>query len=160
MKIAISLVAILLFFTSTNAQWRTIGKNKYEKKFKFAVSKTNADYPVIFIVTTNFIENGKRVRTVTEFSENQSLTYRRIRRMTVTGGRTTNTYQVSVGPRVFCSDDGVSWKVSKFECWDPVSIYGPREPESGFALKVLNPAHGSGRIRSSLFYKTHLLNRL
>lgn len=112
------------------AQWRTIGKNEYEKKFKFAVSETNADYPVIFTVTTNFIENGKRVRTVTEFIENQSLTHRRIRRMTVADGRTTNTYQVSVGPRVFCSDDGVSWKVSKFECWGPVSIYGPREPES------------------------------
>ena len=38
---------------------------------------------------------------------------------------------MSVGfAKVFCSDDGVSWKPSKYECYGPVSIYGSREPES------------------------------
>jgi len=128
MNLAFSLIAIFLFIVTSSAQSRTIGKDKYEKVFEFAVSKTNGFYPVIFKVTTRFIENGKTFHTVTDLIENESLLNRRIIRTTVAGGRTTNKYQVTVGAKVFCSDEGVSWKEpSKYECWSPVSIYGPRD---------------------------------
>jgi len=131
MRIALSLIAIFLFIVTSSAQSRTISKDEYEKVFEFAVSKTNEAYPVIFKVTTHFIENGKTVRTVTDLYENESLLHHRIKRTIVSGRRKTNKYQVSVGfGKVFCSDDGVSWKPSKYECWGPVSIYGRRDAES------------------------------
>lgn len=129
MKVALSLVAIFLFFINTTAQSRIVSKDEYEKIIEFAVSETNDAFPVIFTVTTKFIQNGKTIRTVTDFEENQSLLHRRIKRTIVAGGRTTNRYQVSAGiGNVFCSDDGVSWKPSKYECWGPVRVYGAREP--------------------------------
>jgi hypothetical protein len=129
--LALSLSAIFLFITTSSAQPRTINKGEYEKVFEFAVSKTNAAYPVVLKVTTVFIENGKRVRTVTDLTENESLLHRRIKRTTVAAGHTTNSYQVSVGfEKVFCSDDGKSWKPSKYECSGPATVYGKREPES------------------------------
>ena len=131
MKIALSLLAIFLFIATSNAQSRTISKDEYEKVFEFAVSKTNDAYPVIFKVTTHFIENGKTVRTVTDLNENESPLHHRIKRTIVAGGRKTNKYQVSVGfGNIFCSDDGVSWRPSKYECSGPVTVYGRREPES------------------------------
>ena len=135
MKIAFSLIAIFLFIIITaSAQSRTISKIEYEKVFQFAVEKTNAAYPVIFKVTTDFIEKGKRIRTVTDLTENDSLSQRRIKRTIIAEGHKTNTYQVSVGSgEVFCSDDGLSWKPSepaKSECFGSVSIYGPRDIES------------------------------
>ena len=131
MKIALSLIAIFLFIITSSAQSQTISKDEYEKVFEFAESKTNAAYPVIFKVTTVFIEHGKTVRIVTELNENESLLHHRIKRTTVGGGRRTNQYQVSVGfAKVFCSDDGVSWRSSKYECYSPVSVYGRRELES------------------------------
>jgi len=81
MKIALSLVAILLFIVTSNAQSQTISKDEYEKVFEFAVSETNKTYPVIFKVTTVFIENGKIVRTVTELNENESRLHHRIKGM-------------------------------------------------------------------------------
>ena len=131
MKLTLSLIAIFLFMITSSAQSRTISKDEYEKVFEFAVAKTNEAYPVIFKVTTHFIENGKTFHTVTDLNENESLLVRRIKRTTVAGGRETNKYQVSVGSgEVFCSDDGVSWKPpSKSECWGPVSIYGTRDAE-------------------------------
>ena len=131
MKIALSLSAIFLFIATSSAQPRTISKDEYEKVFEFAVSKTNEAYPVVLKVTTVFIENGKTVRTVTEWNENESLLHSRIKRTTVAEGRTTNSYQVSVGfENVFCSEDGKSWKPSKYECSGPVSVYGRRESEN------------------------------
>ena len=51
--------------------------------------------------------------------------------MIIAEGRRTNKYQVSVGvDKIFCSDDGVSWKPSTYQCFGPVSFYGRREPES------------------------------
>lgn len=131
MKTALSLVAIFFFIITSSAQSRTISKDKYEKVIEFAISKTNEDYPVILKVTTVFIENGRRVRTVTELIETESLSNRRIKKTTVAGGGTTNKYQVSVDfENVFCSDDGVSWKPLKYECSGPAIIYGSRELES------------------------------
>ena len=134
MKIAFSLIAIFLFTITSSAQPRTISKNEYEKVFEFAVEKTNAAYPVIFKVTTDFIVKGKRIRTVTDLAENESLLKRRIKRTILADGHKTNSYQVSAeSGEVFCSDDGVSWKPSepaKSECFGPVSIYGPRDIES------------------------------
>ena len=140
MKIALSLIAIFLFIVTSSAQSRTISKDEYEKVFEFAVL-TNEAYPVIFKVSTHFIENGKTVRTVTDLYENESLSNHRMKRTTVAGGSTTNKYQVSVGAKVFCSDDGVSWKEpSKYECSGPVSIYGSREPESiEYSVTVKSP---------------------
>ena len=131
MKIALSLIAIFLFVVTSNAQSRTISKDEYEKVLEFAASKTNEAYPVILKVTTRFIENGKTIRTVTDLNENESLLYHRIKRTIVSGRRKANKYQVSVGfGKVFCSDDGVAWKPSKYECSGPVNIYGRRDAES------------------------------
>ena len=129
------IIAAVFFLFATAAQTfpqsRTISKDEYEKVFEFAVSETNKAYAVILTVTTNFIDSGKTIRTVTDVEESHSLLHRRISRTTVADGRTTNTYQVSMGfANVFCSDDGVTWKPSRSECWGPVSIYGPREPLS------------------------------
>ena len=131
MKLALSLVTICLFFITANAQTRTISRKEYEKIFELAVWKTNKDYPVVFKVTTQFIEHGKTARTVTDWAENQAPLQHRLKRTIVAGGRTTNMYQVSAESRkVFCSDDGVSWKVSDSECWGPTIIYGARKSES------------------------------
>jgi len=131
MRIAVALVTLLLFFSTTSAQSQTISKRKYEKIIQSAISKTNAAYPVVLTATTNFIDDGKTVRTITDVDENQSLLHRRLKRTIVADGRTMNAYQVSIGfSNVFCSDDGVSWTPSKSECWSAVSVYGPREPES------------------------------
>jgi len=130
-KIALSFFTILLFTITSNAQSQTISKDEYEKVLRFAVRETNAAYPVIFKVTTDFIENGKTIRTVTDLNENESPGHHRIKRTVFADGKETNKYQVSVGfGKVYCSDDGVSWKLSKYECSVPVSFYGRREPES------------------------------
>ncbi len=72
MKIAFSFIAIFLFFTISNAQSQKISKDEYEKVFQFAVSKTNADYPVILKVVVNNIKNGKTISTKTETVENEA----------------------------------------------------------------------------------------
>lgn len=132
MKLAFSLVILLLFVVASNAQPRPITAVTYEKVFQSAVAKTNAAFPFIFTVTTNFIENGKIVSTVTEVDEREAPGRERIKRTTVSGGRTTNKYQVKVGfGNVFCSNDGISWKPpTPYECSGPVSFYGPEDPVS------------------------------
>lgn len=131
MKILFSIFAIFLFFISSSAQSQTISADEYEKAFQFAVSETNADFPFIFEVITEFIENGKTVRTVTKLNERESLERERIKQTFFADGLETNKYQVRVGfGNVFCSDDGVSWKSTKYECFGPVMLYGRREPES------------------------------
>lgn len=131
MKIAFSIIAIFFFFINSNAQSRTVSEDEYRKAFQFAVSETNADYPLIFKVTTKFFENGKLVSTFTEVNENESSGHYRIKKTNIEGGKETNKYQITFGfGNVFCSDDGVSWKPSKYECSGPVMLYGRREPES------------------------------
>lgn len=131
MKITLSFVLIFLFIVASNAQTRTISKDEYEKAFRFAVSETNADYPLIFKVTTSFIENDRTVRTDTEVNENEAAGRYRIKRTTLADGRETNKYQLTVGfGNVFCSNDGVTWKSSEYECPREIAIYGPRDPES------------------------------
>ena len=99
--------------------------------FQFAVSETNEDFPFIFEVITEFIENGKTIRTVTDLNERESSGHERIKMTDFADGRETTKYQVTVGfGNVFCSDDGVSWKSTKYECSGPVMLYGRREPES------------------------------
>ena len=131
MKILFSIFAIFILFISSSAQLQTISKDQYEKVFQFAVSETNADFPFVFDVITSFIENGKAVRTVTSVNERESPGHERIERTDFANGRETNKYQIKVGfGNVFCSDDGVSWKATKYECSSPVMLYGRREPES------------------------------
>jgi hypothetical protein len=131
MKITLSIVAIFFFFISSNAQWRTISADEYRKADQFAVSATNADFPFIFKVITEFIENGKTVRVVTEVNERESLERERIKITDLADGRETNKYQIMVGfDNIFCSDDRVLWKSTKYMCSGPVMFYGRREHES------------------------------
>lgn len=131
MKVLLPLIVACLFISTANSQSRRISKARYERVIKLAISKTNDAYPVVFKVTTNFIENGKIIRTVIDFNENESGARNRLKRTTISEGRRTNQYQVSPGADMnFCSDDGVSWKTTKNQCFGPVSIYGPREVET------------------------------
>jgi hypothetical protein len=132
MKLTFSLIILLLGAVASKAQSHPITAEEYNQASHFAVSETNAAFPFIFTVTTDFIENGKTVSTVTEVDERESPGHERITRTTVNGGKTTRQYQVKVGfGKVFCSDDGTYWKPpSPYECSGPVSFYGPRNPES------------------------------
>ena len=131
MKILFSIASIFLFFISSSAQSQMISKDEYEKVFQSAVSETNADFPFVFEVITEFIENGKTVRTVTDLNERESPGHERIKRTDFADGRGTSKYQIKVGfGNVFCSDDGVSWKSTKYECSSPAMFYGRREPET------------------------------
>lgn len=131
MKIVFSIFAVFLFFISSSAQSQTISKDEYEKVFQFAVSETNADFPFIFEVTTEFIENGKTIRKVMELNERESPGHERIKITDFANGRETNKYQIKVGfGNVFCSDDGTSWKATQYECSGPAMFYGRREPET------------------------------
>lgn len=131
MKIVLSFIAVFLFIVTSNAQSRTISEDEYEKVFQFAVSATNADYPLIFKVTTSSIKNGKIVRTNTEVNENETAGRYRIKQTVLANGRETNNYQLTVGfGNVFCSDDGVKWTPSKYECDGERILYGPRNAES------------------------------
>jgi hypothetical protein len=131
-KLLLLFVSVFLLASPLDAQSRRIAKVEYDKAFEFGVSETNAAFPFIFTVTTEFIENGKVVSTVTEVDERESADRERNTRTTVTGGRTTSTYQIRVGfGKVYCSDDGIKWQPpSPYECSGPVSFYGPRQPES------------------------------
>ncbi len=63
MKIILTFTTVLLFTVTSFAQSKPFSKAEYAKVFDFAVDKTNDAYPLIFKVTTNFIEDGKIVRT-------------------------------------------------------------------------------------------------
>lgn len=131
MKILFSIVTVFLFSTNLIAQSKTISKNEYERVFEFAVSETNADFPFVFEVITEEIEDGKTVRRVTKVNERQSEEYERIKQTEVADGRETNKYQIKVGfGNLFCSDDGINWKSSQYWCLGPPTIYMPRKPES------------------------------
>ena len=131
MKIIYSITTILLLFVVCNAQSKTISQDEYEKAFRFAVSETNAVYPHIFEVVTSFIENGKTVRKVTDVNENEAPLHHRIKITTLADGKETSKYQVNVGMgNVFCSEDGKTWKSSKYECYGPTMFYGPRDAET------------------------------
>lgn len=131
MKILFSVFAIFLFFNGLSAQSKTISSDEYERVFHYAVSETNGDFPFVFEVITDFIENGKTVRTVTEVNERESQERERIKITDFANGRETTKYQVRVGfGNVFCSDDGVSWASTQYECSGPEMIYRIREPES------------------------------
>ncbi len=142
MKILFSIIAIFFLFISSSAQSQTISKEEYEKVFQFAVSETNENFPFIFEVITEFIENGKTIRTVTELNERESPGHERINRTDFADGRKTTNYQIKIGfGNVFCSDDGISWKATKYECSGPVIFYGRRESNSieySVAEKSLN----------------------
>lgn len=131
MKITLSFIAVLLFIVTTNAQSKTISKEDYDNVFQYAVSRTNVQYPFIYKVITNFIEKGKTVRTVIEVRENQLSGFERIKKTEISNGRETSKYQTKVGyDSIFCSDDGISWKRSKYECPRSIMISKPRNPES------------------------------
>jgi hypothetical protein len=132
MKITLSIIAIFLFFIGTSAQSQKISKDEYEKIFQFAVSKTNADYPIILKVITNDIENGRTILTETAVVENESEGRSRSKRTVLENGKETSKHQINAGfGNVFCSDDGVKWEgPSKYECRREVRLYVPREAET------------------------------
>lgn len=132
MKIVLSFIAVFLFSAPFFAQSQTIRWAEYEKVDQFAVSETNADYPLIFKVTTYFIENGKTVRTETEVNENEAPGRYRIKRTALAEGKETNQYQITAGfGIVYCSEDGVAWDPpTEYECPWSMVIYRPRKAES------------------------------
>ena len=131
MKLKLTFVSLLLFVAGLNGQSQMITKDEYDRTLRFAVSETNAAFPFVFTVTTDFIENGKIVSTVTDVNERESQGRERITRTTVAGGKTTLKYQIKVDfGKNFCSEDGVIWTPSKYECSGPVSFYGPRNAEN------------------------------
>ncbi len=118
MKIALSIVTIFLLFIGSNAQSKTISKDEYEKVSQFAVSETNADYPVILKVVVNNIKNGKTISTETSAVENEAQGRSRKKTTVFENGKKTNKYQINAGfGSVYCSDDGIKWEgPSKYEC--------------------------------------------
>ncbi|NJM52065.1 MAG: hypothetical protein HC846_00935 [Blastocatellia bacterium] len=90
MKITLTFIVICLFFINSIGQSKTISRNEYEQVFRFAVSETNADFPFIFKVSTESIENGKTVRKVIEINERESPGHERIKRTVITQGQETN----------------------------------------------------------------------
>ena len=143
MKIALSIVTIFLLFISSNAQSKTISKDEYEKVLQFAVSETNADYPVILKAVVNNIKNGKTISTETSTVENEAQGRSRQKTTVFENGKETNKYQINAGfGSVYCSDDGIKWEgPSEYECNRMVRLYGPREPESAeysVTTKIVN----------------------
>jgi hypothetical protein len=131
MKIALYVIAIILLVINCSAQMQTISAAEYEKTFQFAVRETNADYPFIFKVTTTTFDLEKIIQTQTEEREAESPGHERIKITNFAGGRKSNIFQIKVGfGNVFCSDDSISWKPSKYECSGSRIIFGRSEPES------------------------------
>lgn len=132
MKTALSLIAVLLSLAGIqHAQSRPIIEAEYNGVTAFAVSETNRAFPFIFKVKTEFFENGKLSSTVTDIAERVASGKERETRITVTGGKTTTEYQLQLDfGKNFCSTDGVIWKATQYECFGPVSFYGPRSPNS------------------------------
>ena len=118
MKIVLSIIAVFLLFIGSNAQSKTISKDEYEKVSQFAVSKTNTDYPVIFKVVVNNIENGKTISTETSAVENEAQGRSRQKTTVFENGKETTKYQINAGfGSVYCSDDGTKWEgPSEYEC--------------------------------------------
>ena len=112
-------------------QTRTITKGEYDKASEYAVNETNAAFPFIFTVVTDFIVNGKVVSTVTDVDEREAQMRERITRTTVSDGKTSQKIQVRLDfKHNYCGDDGQSWRQSEYECFGPVSFYGPSTPEN------------------------------
>jgi len=131
MKFKLLLIPLLLFAVSSSVRAQSITKDEFDRAYRFAVSETNAAFPFVFTVTSEFIENGKTVSTVTDVHEREAQGRERTTRTTVTEGRMTHKYQIKVGfGKNFCSYDGLTWTPDEYECFGPVSFYGRREPES------------------------------
>lgn len=131
MKPALSIILVFLFTVAYYPQSKKITSAEYDKAFRFAVSETNQDYPLIFKVTTTYFEKGKSVRTEIELNENEAAGRYRIKRTNIVNGRETNKYQITAGfGSVYCSDDGVTWTgPTRYECPRDVTLYGDREAE-------------------------------
>ncbi|MCA1591020.1 MAG: hypothetical protein LC734_11695 [Acidobacteria bacterium] len=131
MKFKPALISFVLFTVSSSVQAQSITKDEFDSAYRFAVSETNAAFPFVFTVTTEFIENGKTDSTVIDVHEREAQGRERTTRKTITDGKTTHKYQIKVGfGKNFCSDDGLTWTPNEYECFGPVSFYGRREPES------------------------------
>lgn len=130
MKLSLSFIIMSLLTGVSLAQSQTITPEEYDKATRLTVSQTRA--PFIFTISTDFVENGKIVSTVTEVDETEPKGRGRITRTTVRGGKTTRQFQIIAAFDVYyCSDDGIAWKgPSPAKCFEPLSSYPPRRPES------------------------------
>jgi hypothetical protein len=129
--LGLSIALVFVFVAAVGAQTRTITRNEYDKVFQYAVSETNSAFPFVFTVTTESIKNDKIVSTVTEIDEREAQMRERITMRTVADGKTSQKIQVRVDSgQNYCSEDGTSWRQSKYECFGSVTTYGPRQPES------------------------------
>lgn len=124
-------LVFLLFVLGVSGQARKIDASDYKGAFTFAVSETNKAYPVIFTVVTTEFEKGKAIRTITEVNENEAPGHHRTMTTTTVKGRRTTVHQISVGfGKNYCSEDGLKWKPSEYECLGPSMFYGMRDVES------------------------------
>jgi hypothetical protein len=130
-NLCFSIALALVLVAVVGAQTRTITKNEYDKVFQYAVRETNSAFPFVFTVTTELIKDGRIDSTVTEMNEREAEMRERITWRTVAGGKTSQKVQVRVdSEQNYCSEDGTSWKQSKYECFGSVTTYGPRQTES------------------------------
>lgn len=130
MKLLLSISIAAAAASISNAQPKYIVKA--ETAIQSAVSKTNAAFPVVFLVTVSEFRNGKVVSTETSVNERQGPGIERSTRTRKENNRTTRKYKVSTGfGSVYCSDDGINWTgPQKVECWGPSRVSGPRTPEN------------------------------
>lgn len=150
MRLPLLFITLIICAVAANAQTRPIAEADYEELLSYAVSETNADFPFVFTVTTEFIENGKPVRTVAERNEREAQLRERTTRTTTIGDKIETQFQISAGSgNTFCSEDGKTWtNRSGYMCFGPVNFYGREHPlsiertiseesENGKTLRVL-----------------------
>lgn len=127
-RLLLPIFICLVLPISLTAQYRSITRSEYERVDESAGTETK--FPFIFTVTTQLFDGGKLSKTVTEIDERVTLEKERQTKITVENGKKTTEYQLRlVMGQNFCSVDGNTWQVSKYECYGPVSAYSPREPE-------------------------------
>ena len=167
MRLLVLSIYVLLFAVLVSGQAKPISEAEYKGLFSYAVSETNADFPFVFTVTTEFIENGKTVRTVVERDEREGQLRERITRTITTSNGVETQYQILTGfGNYFCSEDEKTWTASQYACFGPVMMYGRQQPlsvertisektENGKTLKVLRevtilpPPNENGKKRFS-----------
>ncbi len=131
MKFFIFIATIALFVMNSAAQSKPTTAADYKGTFQYAVSETNAAFPFLFIVVVDESENGKNIWSESMVDERQAAGIERITQTTISDGKKSVSYQVTVGfGKVYCSSDGTTWKGPQpYECGGPRRLYGQRDTE-------------------------------
>lgn len=118
---------VLLFCASVAAQPRPTDEADYNGTFRYAASGTNSAYPVIFRVESEYFENGKSVRKLTEGVENESEGRHRSKTIELEAGKTKEVQEILLGfGNGFCKEGNGPWKRSEYVCFGPGMIDGGR----------------------------------